>query len=213
MSLEDLNKALETIKVIDGNPHQEAVQATRDHDDDRTPEENWNVALNSLKQYSKARKWDDCMEVLTFLANQDNNPEMMKARAHASWLALKTQAPVAQATQVLYKLLMTLGSHHELAGPLASTANLLFHHRTPDHPDRPLAESHVQQMLLFASNLEMSASSEEVQAWVRENRLDEPETFVPKVMESLEMMIGNEWWIDKEVIQQELERDQPPTAT
>ncbi|MGN7611486.1 hypothetical protein ACQZV8_05305 [Magnetococcales bacterium HHB-1] len=201
MSLKEANERLAAIQVVQDS---ERKAKMHDPDMDRTPEENWQLTLNALKQHSRNEDWSECLEILTYLSNQESNPQVFKARAHAAWLALKTEAAIDQVTAVLYKLLISLGNDHQAAGPIASLANYMLLHRTPDHPNRPLAESHVHQMMMHASQLG-PGDQEGFERWVVQNQLDNPDYFIPIVMETLEALIGNDWWIDQQKVQKEME--------
>ncbi len=202
MSVSDINKKLAAIQVVEGNTTRAQVQ---NEETLRTPQENWEMTINTLRQYSRARNWEEALDVLVFLSNQENNPEVFKARAQAMWLALKGEAPIAVLTSIAYKLVVSLGPQHPITGPLAAVANLMLEHRTPDHPDRPLAESHVQQMYMHACPAALNDDREGFDKWVQENQLDDPDHIIPIVMGLLEIMAGEDWWIDREAIQADLE--------
>ncbi|MBF0587975.1 MAG: hypothetical protein HQL53_02480 [Magnetococcales bacterium] len=202
MSSSDINKKLSAISVVEGNP----IRAQLQEDETlRTPEENWKMMVHSVRQYSKAGNWSDTLDVLVFLSNQEGNPESAKARAMTMWLALKTETPIAVLTSAAYKLVVNLGEKHPLCAPLASVANLMLQHRTPEDPDRPLAISHVQQMYMHVCPSALNEDRDGFDQWVKENQLDDPDVIIPQVMGLLEIMIGDDWWVDRDAVQAELD--------
>ncbi|MBF0188900.1 MAG: hypothetical protein HQL50_13340 [Magnetococcales bacterium] len=208
MSTSDANKQLAGIQIVQGNTHRERLQ----EDAESPKEDNWTLAVNSLKQLSRAGNWEEAHESLIFLANQENHPEVYRAKALAVWLALKTDVPIAQLTSSFYKLLIGVGPDHESAPALASLANLMLHHRTPDHPDRELAQLHVHQMFQYVSEVDGITDQEGFKSWVEENHLDDPDIIIPMVMQTLEEIMGDLDWIDRDRIQDQLMQDNTERA-
>ncbi|MBF0622592.1 MAG: hypothetical protein HQL54_11765 [Magnetococcales bacterium] len=203
MSLDELNKQLSAINVIQGNEFRAKLQD--DDGDDMTPEENWDLMVNSVRQFTRAKKWDEALDALVYLSNQDNNPLVFSARAQAAWLALKTPVPVSQVTQFLYKLMITLTATHPAAPAMASLANFMVNNRKDEDPDRPLAEFHVQQMYQHClDDPNGEATTESFQKWVTENQLDQPDYFIPIVMEVLEELVGDSWWVDRATVEADM---------
>ncbi|MBF0192129.1 MAG: hypothetical protein HQL99_13465 [Magnetococcales bacterium] len=171
-----------------------------------TPAEEWNENRIAIDQLSRQGQWPEVLELLRRLTTKHKNNEIYKALAQRVWVGLKTQAPAIEVVQSLYHLLNTLGPTHELAPAVCALAQLLAIHRTPDHPDQELAIGHTQQMFSMVCGALNITGDEEFQNWVKAKQLDEPDLFIPEIIRMLEMMVGDDWWIDREGLQKELEQ-------
>ncbi|ABK42617.1 hypothetical protein Mmc1_0088 [Magnetococcus marinus MC-1] len=176
-----------------------------DPDSVRPLEEEWQAARQRIAQFNAQRNWMGVLNTLLEMSNNDRHPEAYLARLQAAWLVVKLpQAPVSHVVIVLYNLLASLESGHPAAGPLAALANLMALHRTPDHPERELAQMQAQQMWdMAAHNLGIEPGSH-FESWMERNGLNDPNSFVPRIMGMLEKMENRPWWIDKEAIQEDM---------
>lgn len=192
--------AFQGIQVVQGNDAPDGGPVST-----RTDLEDWELNRQALERANERRDWNEALRILIYLGNKDGNLEAYRAMAQAAWLALKGTADVAHVVLTLYNLLVSVGPRHAAAGPLASLANLMCQLRTPNHPEAELARIQAQQMLRYVGDAHRLESQEEFEAWVRDQRLDDPDHFVPIALELIEGMVGWEWWIDREGIQREME--------
>lgn len=164
----------------------------------------WQEKRQELSGYNHARDWVGALTVLTELSTKKQYPDVRKALAQRIWVGLKSDAPAIHVVTALRELVMILGVKHELAGPLAALAHLMAKHRTPDHPDSELAM--VQSQQLFHYICEPNGVKGEVafNKWVEDNNLNNPDHYIPLVTAGLEIMVLDDWWIDRDALQQEL---------
>ena len=164
-------------------------------------EEEWRLNKAAIARYSRSGHWKEALDLLTILSKKQKNYEIYKALAQRVWVALKSNAPVTEVVLALYHLLNTLGPRHEIAGPIAALAHLMAKHRTPDHPDQALAQAQSQQMFALVMEVRGVVGDENFAQWVAENHLDDPNHYIPIVLKGLEIMVGDDWWIDREKLQ------------
>lgn len=180
-----------------------------------TPEEEWEMNKQAIKRYAKQGQWEEVLKNLVILSTKRKNNEVFQAIGQRVWVALKSDASVTDAVLALHQLLHTFGVKHEVAPHIAALAQLVSHHRTPDDPDAPLAQGQVQQMFAIVCEEVGVVGEEAFQKWVVENRLDDPEYVATVVFRALELMINDDWWIDRGALQKEMEvynADQEKTA-
>jgi hypothetical protein len=173
----------------------------------RTPEEDWAINRNALMMYGRARDWGEALKVLTYLSTRENHPDVHKALAQRAWLAVKTETPVLDTTLALFTLLVYLGPEHVAAPSMAGVAHLLAQHRTPEHPDSPLANAQSQQMLKYVAEHHGVEDAGDFERWVDDHKLEDPDHFIPTMMNALEKIIDDDWWFDHQAVQTELESD------
>ncbi|MEO5353945.1 MAG: hypothetical protein H7835_12155 [Magnetococcus sp. XQGC-1] len=172
--------------------------------------EEWRLNKAAIARYSRSGHWKEVLDLLTILSKKQQTHEIYKALAQRVWVALKSDAPVTEVVLALYHLLNTLGPRHELAGPIAALAHLMAKHRTPDHPDRALAQAQSQQMFALVLEVRGVVGDDNFAQWVAENHLDDPNHYIPIVLKGLEIMVGDDWWIDREKLQRDAESPATP---
>ncbi|MBF0369746.1 MAG: hypothetical protein HQL52_09845 [Magnetococcales bacterium] len=165
----------------------------------------WKEKREAVTKLSKEGNWEEVLNILKALSSKFKNVEIYKALAQRVWVGLKTQAPVTEPVIALFHLLNTLGPKHELAGPIAALAHLVAKHRTPDHPDRALAQGQAQQMFDLVCKTAGVENKPAFDKWVKLNKLDDPDHYIPLVMTGLEHMVGDDWWIDREALQKSVD--------
>ncbi|NGZ06702.1 MAG: hypothetical protein G8237_10130 [Magnetococcales bacterium] len=173
-----------------------------------TPAQEWNEDRIALDQLSREGQWPEVLTILKRLSTKHKNKDIYKALAQRIWVGLKTEAPAIEVVQALFHLLNTLGPRHELAPAICALAHLLAKHRTPDHEDRDLAIGQSQQMFSLVCDTLKVIGEEAFQIWVKAMHLDDPDHYIPTILKGLEMMVGDEWWIDRDQLQRSLEQAQ-----
>lgn len=168
-----------------------------------TPAQEWQLNKAAVLRFSRNGQWKEVLDLLTQLSKKQKSHEIYSALAQRVWVALKTNAPVTDVVLALYHLLNTLGPRHEIAGPVAALAHLMAKHRTPDHPDRALAQGQSQQMFSLVMDALNIVGDEAFAKWVAQNHLDDPNHYVPIVLNCLEIMVGDAWWFDRDALQRE----------
>lgn len=191
--------------VQDGNHGNSADNSAAKAKKTISPQEEWQLSKAAVGRYSKNRQWTEVLDLLSALSKKHKNHEIYMALAQRNWVALKSNAPVTEVVLALFHLLNTLGPSHELAGPIAALAHLMAKHRTPEHPDRELAQAQAQQMFALVLDAVGIVGDEAFAKWVVHNRLDDPNHYVPIVMNLLEVMVGDNWWIDRALLQEDIE--------
>ncbi|MBF0262648.1 MAG: hypothetical protein HQL97_12540 [Magnetococcales bacterium] len=170
--------------------------------------EEWNEDRIAVDRLSREGNWTDVLTILRRLSTKHKNKEIYKALAQRIWVGLKTDAPAIEVVQSLFHLLNTLGPRHDLAPAICALAHLLAKHRSPDHADRDLAIGQSQQMFSLVCDTYNIIGEEAFQIWVQAKQLDDPDLYIPSILKGLEMMVGDDWWIDRDKLQNELEQAQ-----
>lgn len=173
-----------------------------------SPAEEWNADRREIDRLSRDGNWPEILKILRRLSTKHKNHEIYKALAQRIWVGLKTEAPAIEVVGSLFHLLNTLSARHELAPSICALAHLIAKHRTPEHEDRDLAIGQSQQMFSIVCDNYNVIGEEAFAIWVNANRLDQPDHYIPQVMSGLEIMVGDEWWVDRQRLQQELEQVQ-----
>ncbi|MEO5362527.1 MAG: hypothetical protein H7838_02715 [Magnetococcus sp. DMHC-8] len=168
-----------------------------------TAAEEWQLNKAAIARFGRNGHWQEALALLTAMSKKQRSHEMYKALAQRVWVALKSDAPVPEVVLALYHLLNTLGPRHEIAGPIAALAHLMAKHRTPDHPDQALAQAQSQQMFALVLDAVGIVGDDAFGKWVTHNHLDDPNHYIPIVLHGLEIMVGDDWWFDRDALQRD----------
>ncbi|MEG3639575.1 hypothetical protein [Magnetococcus sp. PR-3] len=203
----DENRGIFNIQVARGKEFaQEKGLAEEAEEGGRSPEEDWAINVNAVTQLSKAGQWERVFDTLVYLSTRESNPKVHAAMGQRIWVALKAEIDILDVTTSLSALQTMLGEKHILAGPLASLANLVCQNKGLEDPEHPIAVNQVQQMFELAAKEGAGVEGEEAfKAWVADNKLDQPDHFIPFVMEMIEHMVGQDWWFSRESLQEDLD--------
>ncbi|WP_130469975.1 hypothetical protein [Candidatus Magnetaquicoccus inordinatus] len=185
----------------EGCPPPEAEESSARHRP--SSEEEWRLNKAAIARLSRNGQWSEVLEILTALSKKQKTHEIYKALAQRVWVALKSDVPVTDVVLALFHLLNTLGPRHEIAGPIVALAHLMAKHRTPEHPDAALAQAQSQQMFSLVLDAVGIVGDEAFAKWVEHHHLDDPNHYIPIVLRSLEIMVGDDWWFDRDDLQQD----------
>ncbi len=205
--MNNLHEALANINVVVQNSGDDLSEAGEHQNQNkkRDPAEEWKMNKAAIARFAKDSNWPEALKLLKVLSTKHRNKEIYKALAMRVWICLKSDAPSAEVVLSLFHLLNTLGSKHEIAGPIAALAHLIAKNRTPEHKDHDLALGQAQQMFNLVCENAGIVGDDAFQKWVKANQLDNPNHYVPIVMNCLDIMVGDDWWFDRDKLQAEME--------
>ncbi|MBF0138103.1 MAG: hypothetical protein H7833_08975 [Magnetococcus sp. DMHC-1] len=165
----------------------------------------WEEKFQLLIRFGKERNWGEVLKILTDLSTSRRFPHTSKAVAQRAWVALKSDVPAIAVVTALREVVMTIGPQHELAGPMGALAYFLARHRKGNEPEREFAVAQAQQMLhLICEFQKVPEGNQAFKDWVNANRLENPDYYLPKVIDGLEVMVLGDWWFDRQALQEEL---------
>ncbi|MEO5364969.1 MAG: hypothetical protein H7831_01140 [Magnetococcus sp. WYHC-3] len=169
-------------------------------------EEDWELNVNALRRFSSAGDWKESLNILKYLSTKEWHPHVNKAMAQRLWLVLKGDFPVSEVVVAFYHLMIRFGSGHDMAGTIAASANLMAHHRTPEDPDRELAQMQAYRMLRDVADTRGIQGQQAFEDWQRNNGLDDPDVYLPRLLTMLDQVVDGHWWLDRDLLQADLER-------
>ncbi|MBF0154731.1 MAG: hypothetical protein HQL64_13405 [Magnetococcales bacterium] len=169
------------------------------------PERSWKEKLSSLADAGKAGRWTEVLQLLTELSTSRRFPHTHKAVAQRAWVALKSGVPAIAVVTALREVVMTIGPQHELAAPMGALAYFMARHRKGDETEREFAVVQSQQLLhLICAAQKVQEGDQAFRDWVSVNRLEEPDYYLPRVIDGLDVMVMGDWWFDRHALQEEL---------
>ncbi|MBF0399620.1 MAG: hypothetical protein HQL90_02510 [Magnetococcales bacterium] len=177
-----------------------AVQEPR-----RSREQDWEANVALLLEAVQQGDWLGAQRTLVYLSTRDWHPMAGKALAQRIWLALKTDTAITEVMLALTALFSQFGAAHEQAGDIAAMAGLLAARRGTDHPDSEWAEVQALQMMQQVQQVNAFSEPGAFEDWFVARGWADPDVFIPRFMKLLEEVVGDDWWLDRDRLQQDLD--------
>ena len=113
--------------------------------------------------------------------------------AQAVWLCLRVQIPLTDAVDTLQAMYNLVPKGDEMEALLGATAVYLCQIRGAEHPQLDDLQQRSIEILAGAAQAQGIETQEDFDTWYVQQRLNEPEYFIPRLMEKLQEIVGDEW--------------------
>ncbi|MFN6460943.1 MAG: tetratricopeptide repeat protein [Nostoc sp. DedVER02] len=117
--------------------------------------------------------------------------------AQAVWLTLRIQAPLGQTIRLIRGLYNRVRQGDELKAVLGATARFFCNYRGEGHPQLEELQEHSFKMIAGAANAQGIETQEAFGAWFTQQKLNDPEYFLPRLKQRLEEIVGDGWLFDR----------------
>ena len=160
-------------------------------------QEAWDLARETLDQAVGDELWLRAVEACDVMF-QTEATEAVKALAHGIWLGVTFPVDPELSVAMLQHLIDDSPDRSDGAGVAAATACYLVDLR---------AEGKQRDELMFFSNQllgQVARRHSQVEEqeifdfWVQKLELDDPEKFLPRLAQVLDIMTGGQWWFDRD---------------
>jgi tetratricopeptide (TPR) repeat protein len=151
--------------------------------------------LQAAAALAQSRAYLDLVTVLGNLGVADETNSLVYL-AQALWLSLRIQAPLPDTIYIIRALFNGVPQGDELEALLSATALFFCNQRGEGHPQlAELQQLSIKLRSIAASNQGVE-TSEAFPTWVVQQRLNEPEYFLPRLNQRLEGLVGDRWLFD-----------------
>ncbi|WP_375471292.1 tetratricopeptide repeat protein [uncultured Nostoc sp.] len=117
--------------------------------------------------------------------------------AQAIWLTLRIQASLADTIKLIRVLYNRVPQGDELKALLGATAMFFCKRRGEGHPQLEELQKRSFKIVLDVAGAQGIKMPEAFDAWVVQQRLNDPEYFLPRLNQRLEEIVGNGWLFDR----------------
>nr|MDZ7997671.1 tetratricopeptide repeat protein [Aulosira sp. DedVER01a] len=117
--------------------------------------------------------------------------------AQALWLTLKIQAPLADTINLIRALYRRVPQGDELQALLGTMAIFFCSGRGEGNPQLEELQERSWQMILGAAGVQEIDTQEAFEAWFVQQRLNDPEYFLPRLNQRLEEIVGDGWVFER----------------
>jgi tetratricopeptide (TPR) repeat protein len=152
--------------------------------------------LQAASALAQVRAYGNLVTVLSNLGVADESNGLVYL-AQAIWLRLRIQAPLANTIQIIRAFYNAVPQGDELEALLGITARFFCSRQGEGHPQLEELQELSLTIISAAAGAQGIETPEAFDTWVVQQRLNNPEYFIPRLTQRLEEIVGDEWLFDR----------------
>ncbi len=163
-------------------------------------EEAWPWAREAFDAFAAANEWEwaaDACEVMS----QCEQPGSLAALGHGIWLSVTFPMDLELTLALLQHLVDDTPDDADGAAVAAATAAFLADLRGEGRQRESLTFFASQLLGQVARRHGQVENQEQFQAWVERLELDQPDKFLVRLRNVVDVLVQDDWWIDRDAIQ------------
>lgn len=169
--------------------------------------EAWPVGRLAFDAFAAAADWERAADACDVLY-QAEQAGSLAALGQGIWVGVTFPIDPEISVHLLSHVVDDTPDDADGAAVAAATAAFLADLRAPEGPDR-------DRLLFFANQLlgrvarrhGQVADQDAFDQWVRRLELDEPDKFLVRLRNVVDVLVQDDWWIDRDAIQSQLKKD------
>ena len=165
--------------------------------------EAWDSAKSAFELSVHYKQWQSAARSceLLYLAEQDLS---LQALGHGIWLAVTFPVDPELTVSLLNHVIEATPDHSDGAAVAAAAAVYVVDLRAQGHQYDELGV-HSRQMLTTVARRHSGVQNQaDLDRWVERLQLNEPEQFLARLRDVIDVLVQGEWWLDLESIQSEI---------
>ncbi|WP_366931697.1 CHAT domain-containing protein [Nostoc sp. NOS(2021)] len=151
--------------------------------------------LQAAVTLAQIRAYIHLVTVLSNLGVVDESNSLVYL-AQAIWLTLKIQAPLAETIELIDVLYNRVPQGDELEALLGATAIFICNYRGEGDSQLEELQERSFEMISGAADTQGIETEEKFNTWFTQQRLNDPEYFLPRLNQRLEEIVGDGWLFD-----------------
>ena len=166
----------------------------------------WAAAREAFDLYLAEQAWEGAAQAcdILFLADQ---PQSLAALGQGIWLAVTYPVDPELSVALLQHVVDETPPDADGAAVAAVTAYYLADLRAPD-PQREHLLLYANQVLATVARRHSGVDGQQTfNKWIEDMELNDPALFLPRLRNVVDVLVQDEWWFDREVLQAALPAD------
>ncbi len=166
-------------------------------------DEAWKLAREAFRIFLQQDAWQEAVEACNVLY-QANQPASISALAQGVWLAVSFPVLADTSIAILTHIVDETPDDSDGAAVAAMTACYITDLRADDEKHESLsflAHNLLGQVALRHSKVN---TQEQLDIWIEKLELRDPQVFLPRLSMIINIMVGKEWWFDREELRQKM---------
>ena len=166
--------------------------------------EAWPVGRLALDAYLAAQAWEEVADACDILY-QAEQPGSLAALGHGIWVGVTFPIDPEISVHLLSHVVDDTPDDADGAAVAAATAAFVADLRAPEGPDRDRLVFFANQLLGRVARRHGKVENRaQFEAWVRRLELDEPDKFLVRLRNVVDVLVQDDWWLDRDAIQASL---------
>ena len=164
----------------------------------------WDAAREAFDLYAAAEKWEETVQACDVMFAADQS-QSLAALGHGIWLSVTFPVDPELTVAMLQHVVDETPPESQGAAVAAAVAHYIVDLRAPEGRDRDNLLFYTNQLLATVarrhSNVVDQAAFEQ---WFKKLELNDPALFLPRLRNVVDVLVQDDWWIDREGLQQKL---------
>jgi len=163
-------------------------------------QEAWEAGHEAFHTYITAQGWQGATEAcdLIFLSEK---ADCLPALGHALWLSVTYPVDAELTVAMLNHVVEETPPESDGAAVAAMTARYVVDLRATER-QREQLEFYTNQLLATVARRHSAVGSQtEFDEWIKRLELDDPAKFLPRLRNVVDVLVQDDWWIDRETLQ------------
>ena len=167
-------------------------------------EEAWPIAHTAFGILVADRQWEAAADACNILYESDQ-PDSLIALGHGIWLGVTFPIDPEISVNLLSHVIDDTPDDSDGAAVAAATAAFIADVRSDDGPDRERLTFFAQQLLGRVARRHSEVESQaQFDLWIERLELDDPDKFLVRLRNVIDVLVQDQWWFDREALQAEI---------
>ncbi|NCA71212.1 MAG: hypothetical protein EOM91_14125 [Sphingobacteriia bacterium] len=166
-------------------------------------EEAWPIGRAAFDQFIVNDQFELAADVCDVLS-QSNQPGAISALGQGIWLAVTCPIDPELTVELLNHVIDETPNHSDGAAVAATTALFIADVRARDRQREDLMFLATQMLGTVARRHSGVDSPEQLDQWMDRLELKEPEKFLVRLRNVVDVLVQDDWWFDREALQKRL---------
>jgi hypothetical protein len=167
-------------------------------------EQAWPLAMTAFGIFANLGDWENAADTCD-VAYQTGQPEALVALGHGIWIGVTFPIDPEISIHLLSHIVDDTPDDSDGAAVAAATACFLADVRAEEGPEKERLSFFSQQLLgRVARRHSDIETQEQFEYWIEKLELDQPDKFLVRLRNVVDVLVQDQWWIDREAIQAEL---------
>lgn len=164
-------------------------------------EEAWPVTWTAFGILIGERQWEAAADACNILYQSDR-PDSLIALGHGIWLGVTFPIDPEISVNLLSHVVDDTPDDADGAAVAAATACFIADMRAAPGPEKERLGLFAQQLLGRVARRHSEVESQaQFECWVERLELDEPDKFLVRLRNVVDVLVQDQWWFDREALQ------------
>jgi len=164
-------------------------------------DEAWPLAMTAFGIFSEMSDWEKAADACD-VAYQANQPDSLIALGHGIWIGVTFPIDPEISVYLLSHVIDDTPDDSDGAAVAAATACFIADVRAEEGPEKERLSFFAHQLLGKVARRHSDVETQEqFEFWVDKLELNDPDKFLVRLRNVVDVLVQDQWWFDREAIQ------------